>query len=231
MIPAVRASAASWITGIDFSDSEKHAIVWGDSTPACATISSLSYDNESITAVLKRPNRFLPGPSASGDVAIEINRDCNPDLTCLGDLDLTGNCYTPFFSPESSAFTASAPGAALNYASFDAVIMPKSKLKGTGLSHASFAGANLREVDFDGAVMVYTDFTDADLTDAHAYGAFVYKTIAPNGEEVNSVDALLNKGHRRQRQQQQDFQIITLAFSRSRPRPRRLFQFRLSTPF
>ncbi len=72
--------------------------------------------------------------------------------------------------------------------------MPKSDLKGTGLSHASFAGANLREVNFDDAVMVYTDFTDADLTGAHAYGAFVYKTIAPNGDVVDSAAALLNGG-------------------------------------
>jgi uncharacterized protein YjbI with pentapeptide repeats len=60
------------------------------------------------------------------------------------------------------------------------------------LSNASFAGANLREVNFDDAVMVYTDFTDADLTDAHAYGAFVYHAIAPNGVEVDSAEALLN---------------------------------------
>jgi hypothetical protein len=179
-----------------FSDSELKAIVWGDSTPACATISLLNYsDNGSIiTAVLKRPNRFLPAPSASGDVAIEINRDCNPGKPCLGATDLTGNCYAPFFSPERTSFAASAPGAALNYASFDGAIMPNSNLKGTGLSHASFAGANLRGVNFDEAVMVYTDFTDADMTGAHAYGAFVYKTIAPNGEVVDSADALLNGG-------------------------------------
>ncbi len=192
MLPAVRASVAFSITVV--SNSEKPAIVWGDSTPACATISSLRYDNESIIAELKRPNRFSKAPSASGDVAIEINRDCNPGLPCLGAWDLAGNCYTPFFSPESSAFFASAPGAALHYANFDAVVMPKSDLKGTGLSHASFAGANLREVNFDDAVMVYTDFTDADMTGAHAYGAFVYKTIAPNGDVVDSAAALLNGG-------------------------------------
>lgn len=181
------------------STSEKSALVWGSSTPACATISSLTYlDDGSITAVLERPDRFSTKLSVSGDVAIEINRDCpNPSLTCFaawGGWDLAGNCYTPFFSPESTAFTASAPGAALHYANFDAVSMPKSNLKGTGLSNASFAGANLREVNLDDAVMVYTDFTDADLTGAHAYGAFVYKATAPNGEEVNSVDELLNNG-------------------------------------
>ncbi len=63
------------------STSEKSAIVWGDTTSVCAKISSLSYDNASITAELKRPNSLLPGPTASGDVAIEINRDCNPGLT------------------------------------------------------------------------------------------------------------------------------------------------------
>ena len=178
-----------------FSGSELQAIVWGSSKPACATISSLTYlDDGSITAILKRPNSFLPGPSASGDVAIEINRDCNPNPNlCLGPSNY-GNCYTPFFSTKSTAFAASAPGAALHYGTFDAVNMPNSNLKATGLSHASFAGANLREVNLDDAVMVYTDFTDADLTGAHAYGAFVYKAIAPNGEEVNSVDALLNGG-------------------------------------
>ncbi len=72
--------------------------------------------------------------------------------------------------------------------------MPKSKLKGTGLSHASFAGANLKGANFDDAGMVYTDFTDADMTGAHAYGAFVYKAIAPNGDVVDSADALLNGG-------------------------------------
>ncbi len=70
-----------------FSDSELDAIVWSGSTPTCATISSLSYDNESITAVLKRPNRFSTAPSASGDVAIEINRVCNPGLPCLGTIE------------------------------------------------------------------------------------------------------------------------------------------------
>jgi uncharacterized protein YjbI with pentapeptide repeats len=177
-----------------FSNSELQAVVWGGSTPACAKISSLNFDNESITAVLTRPNRFSTTPSASGDVAIEINRACNQSLPCLGTTDLTGNCYAPFFSTESTAFAASAPGAALNYATFDAVLMPKSNLKATGLSNASFVGANLRGVNLDDAVMVYTDFTDADLTGAHAYGAFVYKTTAPNGEVVNSADALLNGG-------------------------------------
>ena len=176
-----------------FSDSELDAIVWGSSKPACAKISSLSYDNGVITAVLKRPNRYSQAPSASGEVAIEINRACNPSLPCLGTTDLTGNCYAPFFfNTIPRSFTASAPGAALNYAIFDNASMPNSNLKGTGLSNASFVGANLRGTNFDDAVMVYTDFTDADMTDAHAYGAFVYKTIAPNGKVVNSVGALLN---------------------------------------
>ncbi len=72
--------------------------------------------------------------------------------------------------------------------------MPNSNLKATGLSHASFAGADLRGVNFDNAVMVYTDFTDADMTDAHAYGAFVYQAIAPNGEVVNSADDTAQRG-------------------------------------
>ena len=174
-----------------YGDDAQQAVIWiGSDVPLGATISSVKYSEGVITANLRRPYPTDPGLAGSGEVVIEINRAYNSGLTCFGIQDFT-NCYQPFFSPENSTFTASAPGATLNFATFDGAWMPDSNLSGTVLSNASFTGANLLNTNFDNALIQYTDFTNSDMTGSHGYGARVYEAISPNGTVVNSFSSLL----------------------------------------
>ena len=167
-----------------YDDNARDAVIFGPD-PSCASIYDMSYTAATgITATLKRPNANST-PTASDSVVIEINRSCPGSPVCWGKKDFY-NCYVPYLTPENKTFIASAPGATLNYANFDAAQMRRSKLNGTTLSFASFAGADLRDVDFDDSVLVYTDFTGANMKDSHGNGAFVYQVTAPNGTVINN---------------------------------------------
>ena len=145
-----------------------------------------------ISAVLERPDQYSTPLTASGQVVIEINRSCGFTSNCnLGITDLYGNCYEPFASPANLTIAVSISGATLNFANFDNAWIPDSDLSDTTLSNATFTGANLQGVNFRNAVMIKTDFSGADMTDAQVDGAFVYQTIAPNGQTVNDANSLL----------------------------------------
>lgn len=175
-----------------YGGTELPAVVWiGSAEPLRAFISSLQYADGVITGELRRLEGD-PNLAGSGDIAIAINQSYIPyPDACQGKIDLNKNCFQPFFSPEGITEYSNAVGASLNFAAFDGADLSGSDFNGASLGYASFAGADLRDVDFNGAVLVYTDFTGADMADVNMGSARVYKVIAPNGTEVNSVTSLL----------------------------------------
>lgn len=177
-----------------YGNNWQQATVWlGSEEPLAAEISSLRLSGGVITGILTRPNRFYPALTGSGDIVIAINKSYSAIDPCQGlDVYLSENCFQPFMNFVADRTAISIPGAHLNFSSFAGADLRNSDFRGTTLSYASFAGADLRGVNFSGAVMVYTDLTGADMRDVKMGNARVYKTIAPNGAEVNSITGLLN---------------------------------------